>query len=553
MPGRWRRRHQEAIRLAGRRHKESIKTVDSAAPACQMHGMNETPRAAAAGPGAYWRAAPPPPAVAAAVLLVAAVVLAGHALRDALPIAGLSLAFLVVVLVSAVRFGFWTGMITAGLAFLAYNFFFVEPILTLRVARAEDVVELAVFLIVAALTGVLAGRMREEADAARRRAAMLERLADFSADVGNAGDAQAIAAAMARHLGRIAGTGAIVLEPRGGGLALAAASPEAATPDVETMQAAERALRRGSPEKAAAPGWTGSRYAFHPVRAHGAVVAVVGIAGAPVDDTERAHAIEAVLRQGEVAIEGALARRDAAEAHAAADRERLRAALLSSLSHDLRTPLAAILGSVTSLRQFGDALPAEARADLLGAIEEEAGRLSRYVANLLNMTRLQAGLEPSLDWIDPADVAHGAVERARRSFPARAIALAAEAALPLIRSDAALLDQVLFNLIENAVKFAPPPAPVRVAVVRAGQGLRFSVSDDGPGIAAADRDRLFEPFFRGSAPQAPGTGLGLAICRGIVQALGGTIAAVSPLGEGRGTEMRVDLPVERPAERPPPA
>ncbi len=511
--------------------------------------MTATPQAA---PPALrrigWRAAPRPAGIAAAVLLVGAAVAVCASLGSILPPASLSLLFLVVVLIAAVGFGFWTGLVAATLAFLAFNFFFVDPVLTFRVGRAEDVVALAVFVLVAGLTGLLAGRLREEADAARERASMLERLSALVSELGTAADVGAIEAAVARHLARIAGASAVILRPRGDRLEIVAAAPGPVELVAADRQAAERAWRRGAAERAAAAGWDGSAFTFRPIVADGHVVAVSGVGRPPPGrhaPRDRERAVAAVLGQAQVAIEGASAAEQAAAARAAAEREALRAALLSSLSHDLRTPLATILGAVTSLRELADTLPAEARADLLAAIEEEAARLSRYVTNLLHMTRLQAGLEPSLDWVDPADVAHGAVERARRSFPERSIALAAVDPLPLLRSDAALLDQVLFNLVENAVKFSSADAPVEVAVTASGDGVRFSVTDAGPGIADAERARIFDAFVRGADAGAPGTGLGLAICRGIVRTLGGAIDVVSPVAAGRGSTFRVDLPPGR--------
>ncbi len=234
---------------------------------------------------------------------------------------------------------------------------------------------------------------------------------------------------------------------------------------------------------------------------------------------------------------------EAAQAKDKAQREELRAALLSSLSHDLRTPLATILGGISSLRELGDAMPKAARQDTLQAVEEEAERLSRYVSNLLQLTRLKAGIALRLEWVDGADVLRGAVARARRSAPARLIEVELADHLPLIHVDAVLLEQALFNLIENALKFSSPSDAVTVSLTADQEGICFAVTDSGPGIPIEEQAQVFEPFYRGAGQSEGGTGLGLAITRGIVQALGGQMAIVSPLAEARGTSMRILLPL----------
>jgi two-component system sensor histidine kinase KdpD len=218
------------------------------------------------------------------------------------------------------------------------------------------------------------------------------------------------------------------------------------------------------------------------------------------------------------------------------------------MSHDLRTPLATILGSVTSIRQLGQSMPANARADLLAAIEEEAGRLARHVDNLLDMTRLQSGGEIRSDWIDAADTAQLAVMRARRIFPQREILFEARGSAALVRGDASLVEQVVFNLIDNAIKFSPAGKPVEVSAALQGSEIEIAVRDHGPGLGELDRQKMFEPFHRGAGVATTGSGLGLAICRGIIAAHGGRIEAESPVSGSSGTAIRVFLPV--PEEKP---
>jgi two-component system sensor histidine kinase KdpD len=259
-------------------------------------------------------------------------------------------------------------------------------------------------------------------------------------------------------------------------------------------------------------------------------------------------AASGIVRQVSMALERAELEGHAAREREKADREALRSALLASMSHDLRTPLATILGSVTSLRQLGESLPPGARSELLLAIEEEAGRLARHVDNLLDMTRLQSGGEIRHDWIDAADTAQLAVMRARRNFPQREILFEASGKETLVRGDASLLEQVVFNLIDNAIKFSPTGTPVEVSAGSRGNEIEIAVRDHGPGLGAVDRQKIFEPFHRGAGAATTGSGLGLAICRGIVGAHGGRLEAESPVSGSSGTAMRVFLPV--PGEKP---
>ena len=464
-----------------------------------------------------------------------------------MPSASLPLVFLAPVLVSAIRYGFWAGLLAAVLAFIGYNFLFVEPRHTLSVARPEDALALGIFLLVAAVTGVLAGRMREEADAARNRAAVLEILSDFSADLSAATRVEAIEALIERHLSRAAAGQVLVLRPDGpapdGGRLRVVGGAEVAPPLSEAdLLAADRALRYGRPQAATAARWSGSRMTFLPLWGGDRIVAVYGADFGEAGSAEREQAAEAMLRQAELAIERMAFAREAEDARAAAEQERIRSALLSSISHDLRTPLATILGSVTSLREFGDAMPSAARSDLLLAIEEETERLSRFVANLLAMTRLEAGLDIKREWVDAVDVAVAAVKRARRSFPSAIILLETEPAATAVNADAVLLEQALFNLIDNAVKFSPADRPVRVSVSAGGEKIEFGVLDEGCGIPKKDLDQIFEKFFRGDRVRVAGGGLGLAICRGAVTALEGTILAESPVIDDHGTRIRVILP-----------
>ncbi|GLI94898.1 DUF4118 domain-containing protein [Methylocystis echinoides] len=488
-----------------------------------------------------WRAPPTGAGILGALFLVGATVVAGHALEHVLPRASLSLVFLVAVLLSAITSGFWAGLIAALLAFFGYDFFFVEPLHTFSAARPEDAVALAIFLIVAAITGLLAGGVRGEADAEHERADALEVLSAYSAELSAANSDAAIEAALLRHLANASNRPVVELKDDGLAIKLVDSSPPGLTIDPADLLAADWVSRRAQAWPATASGWSGGSFSFHPLKRGSSVAAIYGVVDHP-EDSQCAQIVETMLRQGEIALERVAFAREAEDARALAEQERIRSALISSISHDLRTPLSTILGSVTSLRELGEAMPAEARADLLLAIEEETGRLARFVTNLLAMTRLEAGLAIKRECIDAGDVAGAAVKRARQSFPASKITLEAGPDPLLLFADADLLEQALFNLIDNAAKFSVPEAPIRVAASRGPETIEFAVTDEGPGVPAQDLDHIFEKFYRVDRSGPGGAGLGLAICRGVVTALGGEIHAESPVANGRGARMRMILP-----------
>jgi two-component system sensor histidine kinase KdpD len=485
-----------------------------------------------------WRAAPTLGGVLAAIGLVGLTVAIGISLRGELPASSVPLIFLLAVLVASAKFGFWTGIFASLLAFLADNFFFIEPYFTFHVSQTSDWLTLVVLLVAGATTGFLVGRLREEADAASARAHSLAVMGQFVANVSQMRDGPAVSKFLVHALAQLNNGSALVLQSDNGRLKQTAAFPEDGTLSNDDQQAAERAMRRKGIEAPAAPGWTRGRFTFRPL---GDAFGVVGYTDDLSFRPEFCYAREAVIDQAILAFQNLALAREANEAHGNAQREALRAALLSSLSHDLRTPLSTILGGISSLRELGDAMPSTARDDTLMAVEEEAERLSRYVGNLLHMTRLKAGIDLRLEWVDPADIVQGAVARARRAAANRSIAFTRPDQVPLVHSDAVLLEQALFNLIENALKFSPPSSQVSVSLTIEADGIVFAVSDSGPGIPPDEQAHIFEAFFRGSNRRESGSGLGLAISRGIVQALAGSISLESPIQNGHGTCMRISI------------
>ena len=257
--------------------------------------------------------------------------------------------------------------------------------------------------------------------------------------------------------------------------------------------------------------------------------------------------LDALADQAALAIERVNLAEDVEKARLVAETEHLRSALLTSISHDLRTPLASILGSATSLRDYGAALDEATRGELLSTIQEEAERLNRFIANLLDMTRLESGaVAPRLDLVDLIDVVGSALGRAQKVMAGHKVEVHLPADLPMLRLDPVLFEQVLFNLLDNAAKYAPQGTRIDLKGYADRDRVRIDIMDEGEGIPAPDLERIFDKFYRVHAMdrKRAGTGLGLAICRGFVEAMGGTITAGNRT-DRKGALFTITLPIEK--------
>lgn len=457
----------------------------------------------------------------------------------------ISLLFLLAVLGASVVGGYAAAFLAAALSALAYNFFFIDPIHTFTIAAPHEVFALFIFLAVAMIAGGFASRIREQAEVARYRATALQSLYDFSRKLASTAKGEDAIWLAVSQLQASLKRRVVLLLPRKGDLAVAAAWPPDTELDVTDLTAARWTHDKREPAGHGTGTLPNSRFEFRPLLGPHGIVGVCGIehSGERLDlNAERS--LTAILDQTAIALDRARLADETVEQAARLEGERYREALLSSISHDLRTPLATITGAVTGLRELGERMTPENRDDLLQSIEEESGRMSRFVANLLDMTRIEAGtLKPKQDWVDIADVVQSAVERTRKHAPGRSIETGIAADLPLIRGDSVLIGQVLFNLLDNAVKYGGEE-PVNVYARRDGKDVLISVTDHGKGIPPEDLDRIFEKFYRRGKPdgRSPGTGLGLSIARGFVEAMGGRIHAESPALKKKGTRIVMRFP-----------
>ena len=477
---------------------------------------------------------------------VAAATVAAAALENMFSSPHLSLILLTAVLLIAARLGVWPALYASGLSFLAFAFFFAPPYYSLLAMNPQDVVTLTLFLLVATLTGNLAGRLKRQVDSLHAAARTTTNLYELSRKVAAAGSLDDVVRAAVEHIASALECRSLILLPQGGALAVAHAFPPDHRLDPADRPAAERTWRE--PETGAEAGDVAAgETSFVALRTRRGTVGVLGLGfeGRPPLTTEQRRLLYAMADQVAVAIERTLLMMDIEETRFRNETEHLRAALLSSVSHDLKTPLVSIIGAATALGDATVKLPDDSRRSLIQAILEEAQRLHRFVQNLLDMTRLSYGkLTISRRWCDLGEIVNRARRQTEKVLACHRLDMRLPNDLPEILVDPVLIEHVLVNLLDNAAKYAPAGSRVEIAAGSGAGRIRLSVTDEGPGIPEAEREAVFDQFYRARAEdrQTAGTGLGLSICRGLVDAHGGTIAISAGPG-GKGACVTVTLPL----------
>ncbi len=480
--------------------------------------------------------------------MLATVLAAGLAwsVSSVLELPNISLVFLAAVLLVAVRSSLGPALTCAVLSFLSYDYLFIAPNFSLSIQREEDVLTLLFFLLMAALTGNLAARQRRQLQALRRTQDETRQLLELSQRLALATDRQAVFAAAALHLNGGEGQQVCVVQREANaGLTVSGNEQQAFT--VNERAAADWAWQHGQAAGAGTDTLPDGRWWWWPLRDDDQSLALL----AACSTTTRPLGRQRLMRLRALAqpLTLALARVNLAEQLEAArlqgETEQLRSALLASVSHDLRTPLTAMRGSIDSLLALGEVIPAADRRELLEGTRDEAERLDRYIQNLLDMTRLGHGaLALARDWVAPADIVGSALQRLHSVLASLDVQCQVPADAPLLFVHAALIEQALVNVMENAARFSPVHGRLRVQVeTRPGQ-LRLAVSDEGPGIPETERSQIFDMFYTAARGDrgGQGTGLGLAICQGMIGAHGGHIEVSDGL-DGQGTCITLCLPL----------
>jgi two-component system sensor histidine kinase KdpD len=448
----------------------------------------------------------------------------------------LALPFIVALMLAGGLLGLRPALTAAAAAVLIHNFFFSPPRFTLT-ATPADLLAMTTFVATAVLVGGMAGRLRERAHSATQRLHRLAALLEASRDLSAAGASVEVARVLVARLKAEVGVEAAIWSAGERGSLLAAS--DGARPMAETLpvpfgpgQGAGTATRLATLETA-----------------RGAVgTLAVWMTDRRIGMAEQ-HWIDAILQLGAIALDRAELAEEISAAKLVAEKEGLRTALLSSLSHDLRTPISTIMASASSLSGDDGRFGAESRRQLVSAIETEAERLNLYVSNLLDMTRLESGaLDVKRIPVDPSEAMASALERMRRRLADRRIVREFDASGRTVLADPILLEQVLVNVLENAASFSPPGSEIVASVVADESQASLSVTDSGPGVPENELPKIFDKFFRGRTDRArrPGVGLGLSVARGVVEAFEGEIAVESPVRDARGARIVIRLPISEP-------
>lgn len=441
-----------------------------------------------------------------------------------------SMTFLIGVILSAIWFGRAGALVSAVVSFLVYNFYLVEPRFSFDFVIAEELLTLIFYIAVAMVIGGLAGTLRDTRERERGRSLLFSRLFAASRTVSARSDESELADAVCTAVREIAGGDAVIARRDGDAVLLLGGPVREAAP-------------KPSPEALAAAteidGWRIHRLGEQEV---GALLWRPPGGEPPGPEAETAVRLLAELAAATLERGRLTARRIELDSLSAADK--LRTALMSSISHDFRTPLATILTSASALRRFGVQLADGDRADMLASIEEEAERLNRFIGNILDMTRLDASaLRVRAGWVDPAEVLEAAVERIAPRAGQRALIRRIPAAAPAIYVDPLLLEQAIVNLLENALVHTPASAAIEIGGLGGPEDVRLWVEDGGQGVPPSELERIFDKFHTGDRRRADQSfGLGLSISKGFVEAMGGRIAAGPAARGGLRVEICFPLP-----------
>ncbi|WP_340318307.1 sensor histidine kinase KdpD [Rhizorhabdus argentea] len=463
---------------------------------------------------------------ALSLLMVAGVTAIGLALGAVLDIANIALLYLLPVMMAASLYGLRAGLFASFASSLAYNFFFLPPTGTLTINNPENVITIVVLLSVALVTSQFAARIRAQADLATSSARLNAALAGFSRQLTTIASDEELMQAICAELARLFDARACVLTPSDDGPQLRAAWPPEDKLAHMEHAAAQWSMDKGTPTGRGSDTLTGSDWLFYPMKTARGVRGVIGLArddGSDPVPSDKVSLLLSLTDQAALVLERmqlADEMRDVAELK---ERDRLRAALLSSVSHDLRTPLTAIIAAANEMRRGSS-------PGLIDTIEAEAQRLNRFVANLLDMARVDAGvLRLNIEPTDLTDAIASAVHDTRGALAGHHIALSVSPGLPLVRVDAQLFHHILINLLDNAGRYADPGTSIRIEAARRPGELVLSLLDTGPGLPPGREEEVFQTFarFEGSDRSKGGTGLGLAIVKGFADAMGLGVTAAN--------------------------
>ena len=466
-------------------------------------------------------------------------------------IENVDLVFITAVVGVAVRYGLLPSLFASVVASLCYNFFFMEPLYTFTIGDPNNVAAFFFFIIMAVVVSNVAARVRTQALSAMSRARTTESLYVFSRKLAGVGTLDDVLWATAYQTALMLKVRVVLLLPENGSIAVKAGYPPEDILDEADIAAAKWAWQNNRPAGRGSDTLPGARRLFLPMRTGRGAIGVVGIDSdkpGPMLTPDERRLLDALIDQSALAIERVRLVEDMDRVKRTVETDRLRSALLTSISHDLKTPLAAVLGSASTLRDLAGKLSDAEKADLLATIIDESERLNRFIANLLDMTKLESGaIAPNSAPHDLREIVGSALRRANKILGQHRVELELATDLPMINLDAVLFEQVLFNILDNAARYAPAGTTIRVQSWLDADTICLQILDEGDGIPPGDLENIFDKFYRaqkGDQVRA-GTGLGLAISRGFVEAMHGTITAANRT-DRKGAVFTITMPV--PAE-----
>jgi two-component system sensor histidine kinase KdpD len=456
--------------------------------------------------------------------------------------------FLTAVVSVAVRFGLWPSLLASVAASLCYNFFFLPPVYTFTITDPTNIAAFFFFMLIAILVSNVAARVRTQADSAIGRVRTTESLYAFSRKLAGTATLDDVLWATAYQTALMLKVRVVLLLPEGGVLTVKAGYPPEDQLDKADLAAANWAWGNDRPAGRGSDTLPGAKRLFLPMRTGRGPIGVIGIdddKSGPLLTPDQRRLLDALVDQGALAIERVRLVEDMDLVKRTVETDRLRSALLTSISHDLKTPLASVLGAASTLRDLSTNLSDAEKTDLLSTVIDESERLNRFIANLLDMTKLESGaIVPNSAPHDLGEIVGSALRRAGKILAHHKVQLELATDLPMLDLDAVLFEQALFNLLDNAAKYSSAGTTISIHGWREQKSACLQILDEGGGIPEQDVENIFNKFYRAQKGDhvRAGTGLGLAISRGFVEAMHGTIAAANR-SDRSGAMLTIRLPI----------
>jgi two-component system sensor histidine kinase KdpD len=490
---------------------------------------------------------------AISLLLVAVALGVGMVVRPRLGIENVDLVFLTAVVGAAVRYGLLPSILASVVASLCYNFFFLPPVYNFTITDPTNVAAFFFFMLIAILVSNVAARVRTQAVSALGRVRITESLYAFSRKLAGTATLDEVLWATAYQTALMLKVRVVLLLPEDGIITVKAGYPPEDQLDQADLAAANWAWGNDRTAGRGAATLPGAKRLFLPMRTGRGPIGVIGIDDdktGPLLTPDQRRLLDALMDQGALAIERVQLVEDMDRVKRSAESDRLRSALLTSISHDLKTPLASVLGAASTMRDLASGLSDTEKRDLLATVIDESERLNRFIANLLDMTKLESGaIMPNTALHDVGEIVGSALRRASKILARHKVSLELEAELPMLELDAVLFEQVLFNLLDNAAKYSPADTTISIRSWRETDHVALQVADEGEGIPPAELESVFDKFYRAQKGDhvRPGTGLGLAISRGFVEAMHGRIFAANRTDHS-GAVLTIRLPIPAAAQ-----